>query len=534
MRKTKFYSAVLALVILMTGVSLLFAQNLSAPLADSVGRLARLAVTSLPNGTATDANNNFVLSRDGRVGFLSTAFGDSVYAFDTTSGELLASARTGERAAHMALFDNGQQRRLAVVNLNAPGEGQSSAITVLDASFARRLTLLSAFILPTDVTLSPFINPIFTKDGKSILIASEEPAALFLFDTETGQMHERIPLDEAVTSLAVAYQGDRSIIGVVSPHTHSVTILEIDKRGQLRHRSFFALPQNYGLLSANNLCFNQTGTIGYLASFEGDMLFSFDTETGIGIDSFEVGDAPGRVAWFQLNGKARLAVVNTGLEHGFLADSVSIIETGENGRFGTATVFLPAVAADLIPDSVVEFSSDGRFGFVGTLNNFVFAFDTLTGEQLGQNKLKGQATKLAAGRQGGLVVALASSATAERITVLRFERDQTSGEAQIIPLGNEENANLSLAYFARIRRIRRGLRLSVEGEGFTPNTELFVNERKVPSTRPSEQQLVSKISWGFLGRTCEMNILIKDNNGLKVELKKSLRRRNCPSLRKVE
>lgn len=555
MKRVWTCSAMLALCGLAAGATPLEAQTL--PVSEQASDPERgtglelRAALPLPAGAATDAHNNIIVSNDGRTGFLAAAFGDSVYAFNTITGELISSINTGSRASRLSIFENGERRLLAVVNLNEPGEPAS--VAVLDATDARNLSLVSAFILPSDVTLAPTVAPVFDRAGLRVAIASSTPGAIFLFETLTGQMLERIDLRWSVDSLAVVHRQSYSIVGAVSAEARTVTIFDMVGRSLKRQQHFFELPAGFGLLPANNLCFNADGSIGYIASFEGDRIFSFDTATGILIDSYEVGDGPAQLAWSGNESGARLAVVNTGIEHGFLANSVSIVETLADGRFGTATVFLPAPGTDLTPDSALAFTARGDVGMVGSASGSLFVFDAVSGEQITEARLKGQANRFAIGMQGGRlrVMALATTPTSDRVNVLRL-RTRKAKEPVALPVpatapppltptvkieptevAPESTIDKVVAPAPTIdrvylRRVRRGLRLIVEGDGFERGTRLVINNRSVLTTFIDRNHVIAYISWGFIGPSCELDIKAQRPSGdASTHIRRRLIRRTC-------
>ncbi|MCT7423455.1 hypothetical protein N4A85_25295, partial [Escherichia coli] len=67
---------------------------------------------------------------------------------------------------------------------------------------------------------------------------------------------------------------------------------------------------------------------------------------------------------------------------------------------------------------------------------------------------------------------------------------------------------------ARLYRIRGGVQLHVEGEGFIKGTKLLVNQKSVPTKFYRAKRLKTNLSWGFIGRAKEINIVAQNPDNI--------------------
>lgn len=480
----------------------------------SVAEISRDVVT-------TGSANNLVISNDGQVGFFSEVKGGYVYAYDLNTGEQLSKILTGKKATGLSLFDNGEKRLLAVTNLSDPSKNEPIIVSLLDVSNAKKINLVSAFILPLSATLNRVFSLVFDSSGMHIFIASQTLASLFVFETSSGRMLEQIPLTGGISSLKIAHKENNSLIAATSLEENKVTIFEFSSNFKLQQKATFKLSETDTLIAQNNLCFNNDASIAYIASAKSNKLFSFETLTGSLIDSYEVGDTPAQIALTQVGAKTKLAVVNTGKNHGFLANSVSLIEATSEGRFKGATVFLPPLGANLVADSRVSFSDRGELGFVGTRNQSLFVFDSLTGEQLTETKLLGSATKFVLSKNR--VVALTSDITSKRLVVVNKQIDKNLSEnstpittinktprfktktIKAKPISDVINISQ-----VKLVRQRQTIKIRLLGKGFEPNSQIVVNERPIKTTYLRANKLGAKFPIKLLLGRCTFDVVVKN------------------------
>lgn len=500
----------------------------------------------LPPQIVTSSYNRTAFSNDGKITFLSASFGKSLYLLDTATGKVISSIKTGNRAAGIAVYDSNEKKYVAVVDLNNPSTGEFSTVSIIDFSDSRSPKLVSAFILEPDLTFSTFLTPVFDRDGSRLIVASGNKGVIFIIDTSTGRMLERVEVGGGIDSITITHpkikasSGDldtrppRSILGAVSvADGRAYTFLLLSPnlgKTELLAQSFFKVPTR--LIAQNNLSLNREGTVGYIASFNGDRIYSFDTITGQQIDSAEVGSGPAQIAISESSSRVRLAVVNAGRQKGLAADSVSILEAGtqknQPGSFMSQPyLFFPQSQTDFVPDSPIFLTDKGKLGLVGSIKGQVFTFKAKTGEQLAETKVDAHDVKLSVtqnGEEASLVATSASNeiylklkkneqASQERASLLEtarvevksvesvVEKSQNSLVAEQIAARRVENVNqeLEISKSSRIesvsfRRLRCGVRVYVKGN-FQPGAILLVDGKPLKSvrSRSNSQMLVAKI-----------------------------------------
>lgn len=530
MKKFLFYTLILAFLMTSKGV---FASSASLnyqtkqQISTNEVSLQVNSVTELPSSVAISSSNNLEVSLDGKVAFISAPQTDFVYAYDLNNGELLSQIKTGKNIASLSLFDDGQKKLLAVVNLN--NSTSPVTISLLDISNAKKIKVLSAFILPPELSLYSTIKPVFDPKGEHLLIASKNPANLFVFEVKSGQMIDQVPLSSGANKLNIFQQENNLLVATTSITEGKITVFDLDSQSKLHQKSAFLLPVDSAFIANNNLCFNRLGTIAYIAAAKGNKLFSFNTSDGSLIDSYEVGDVPAQIALASLTSKNRIAVVNTGKNHGFLANSVSIVESDNNGYFTGATVFLPELGVNLVADSTIKFNYKGNIGFVGARNQSLLAFDARTGEQLTETKLIGSATKFYLSQDK--LVALTNDNDLKRLIVLDiasnkkqntkiqdspFEKLEITADLKKSSKATSNNSTtISTIKINQVKacRVNHIVKVKVYGKGFDPNSQLLVNNQVIATSYIRETRLAGRFATKILAGKRDFNVTIKNSDG---------------------
>lgn len=480
----------------------------------SVAEIPRQVITS---GVA----NSLAISADGQVGFFSEVKGSFVYAYDLNTGQQLSKIQIGKKAANLSLFDSGKKRLLAVINLSDPTSNESITVSIIDVSNAKKIKLVSAFILPPELTINSTLSPVFDREGEQVFIASKNPASLFVFETSSGRMLDQIPLTSGINSLSISHQENSSLLAATSVDETKVTIFEVFSNAKLEQKAIFNLPETKSLIAQNNICFNKNATIAYIASAKSNKLFSFDTSTGLLVDSYDVGDVPAQITLASVGNKTKIGIVNTGKNHGFLANSVSIVEASNDGHFKGATVFLPALGANLVADSQIKFSDKGNVGFVGTRNQSLFVFDSQTGEQLAETKLLGSATKFAISKNR--LIALTSDIDSKRLVVLNTKINKsieplqgpkelsTTPKLEVKTPATIATPSLIKINQVKVYRVRRVIKIRLIGKGFEPSSQILINNRPI-NTSLRGSKLFARFSIKLLAGKCDFNVLVKTPN----------------------
>lgn len=462
-------------------------------------RLQWERTTALAAGTATTAHNRVLLSNDGRYGFLTAAFGDSLQVVDTTSGRIVSRLSTGSNATSLALHESSGLTLLAVVNLNNVALGEPARVSIIDCSLAQRPVLLSSFEL---ADISPFINPVFTPEGDRLVIADSRK--VYLLDTRTGKSLSSIDSDGPVDSLSMTELESELVLTATKSSDSSVTVYEVAIDG-LKKWSRFIVPST--IIPSNNVVLDGS-PFGYIAGFAQHQVYGFDLRSGTLVSSIETGDAPASMSIFHSASKTRIAVVNTGQNSGFLADSVSILEAEPaTGYLYYCSVFV--AGTDLSAESHIAFLNR-NYCLVGSVTGSLFIFKAASGEMVSEKRLAGDAGRFAF--RAGLVLTIVSTPQEDRITLFKIVAESIS-RPRIVSI--------------KVSRVRKGLRLEVLAEGVRAGARLTVKSQEVPYTqdRYNPNRIVGLVAWSFVGRVCALNVGIINPDGRLITATKKIKRR---------
>ncbi|MBK7994892.1 MAG: hypothetical protein IPK14_16355 [Blastocatellia bacterium] len=294
----------------------------------------------------------------------------------------------------------------------------------------------------------------------------------------------------------------------------------------------FFIPPDAGLTASNNLVFNKTGNVAYIAATKSNKLFSFNTSTGLLIDQYNLGDSPAKIALTSFGDKAKIAIVNTGKNHGFLANSVSIIESDSLGIFWGATVFLPPANTNLVASSSLNFSENGEVGFVGTQNQDIFLFDAKTGEQLATAKLIGTATRFTL--TNDKLVALTNEIDIKRLVIIDLTNIVKPSINLVVeqkPILTTSDNNIKtqpvLIKINKVKacKVRKTVKVKIIGKGFKTNSQILVNDQIVTDFYLKGKSLLATFPVKFLQGKRQFQVVIKNLDGTSsLEFNKQL---NC-------
>lgn len=454
--------------------------------------------TRLASTTATTAYNRVLLSSDGRYGFLTATFGDSLQILETASGRIISTLDTGSNATSLALHERKDLRLLAVVNLNDVAKGESARVSIIDVSLADRPVLLSSFPL---ADISPFINPVFTPEGDRLLIADSR--RVYLLDARTAESLHSIDSGGVVDSLSISRLEDELVLTAVKSGDGSVTVYEVTTDG-LKQWSRFVVPS--AIVAANNVALDGS-PFGYIAGFAEHQVYGFDLRSGTLVSSIETGDAPASIAAFRSGSKTRLAVVNTGQNSGFLSDSISVLEAETaTGYLRHRSVFV--AGTDLSPESNVAFL-DRNHCLAGSAAGSLLVFKASSGEMVSEKRMAGDTSRFALSR--GLALTLVSTAQEDSLTLFRLTPPEPLPKITSI----------------KVSRVRKGLRLEVLAEGLQAGARLTVRSQEVPHTqdRHNPNRIVGLVAWSFVGRTCAFDVGVILPDGKLVTATRQIKRR---------
>jgi hypothetical protein len=516
----------------------------------------------LPTGVVTDTYTTMTMSKTGRVGFLTSSYGGGLWAFNLDNGELQGQLLTGDRAGQMTLYERNDQRLLAVVH---PIIKQGTKIVIVNAQQPFNLQLVATITLPATTEVAPTLAPVFTPDGRYLILATTNPGSLSIWETATGHFVSELPIPTGATSLTASFQKNTGLLALTHPTTNKISLIDWHSTETaspgLTLRTEVTLPAELGLISANNFSLDRRTKTGYIASFTGNKVLAIDLASGEIRDTLAVGDAPARLARIRHQGQHYLAVVNTGLKHGFLADTVSLIELAKDGNFGSAGVFIPPGKVDLTPDTHLNLTA--KYGLI-TGERHIWAFDIATGDLMHTLVLPGKPTNFVAKGLETKIWALSQTNLVENLNLYTLATPAanpntssdnpvvTSGSAKlntspitvsttttnaIVPITESASKGDSLKTKAdsisavlapRISSARflidkRGLALSVVGRNFSPMAKVRINKNNFATRRETAERFLVRLPWRILRQGTYLSITVENETTTEVvEFKKPL------------
>jgi DNA-binding beta-propeller fold protein YncE len=334
---------------------------------------------TFPTGFAPTGANNVVYSRDGRVGFVASYSNGRLFSFDTTTGEMLGEVVVCCGPRGITLHERPEKRVVLVKNFD------TDDVAIVDATDPRAMRIQARFT--SQANLFSIGRPAISSDGRiGFVIGSEPPTAkLYIFDVETGELLSSVTVSGRIPRTWSLVPGKPWIAVVVNPDSiiqgGYITMVDATNPRSpsiVWSRSYFS----YHFWD-NNIVFNSSGTIGYVAHLVEDTVFSFDVNTGSVISSVNLGSRrwPALLAFNELTGT--LVVTNDG------SNTVSILRTTSDGRLSLQATFTPN--ADLSPLNNPALSADGTIGFVASPEtNKLYVFRTSDGREMASVPMQGR------------------------------------------------------------------------------------------------------------------------------------------------
>ena len=333
---------------------------------------------TFPVGFAPSRSNNVVYSADGRVGFVASYRNDRLISFATTTGEMLGEIVVCCGPGGITLHERPEKRVVLVKNFD------TDDVAIVDATDPKAMRIQALFTPPAGTDFSYSIGrPAISADGRIGFIGSERGTdKLYIFDVETGELLSsvtvsgRSPITWSLVpgkpwiAVVVDEGGYITMVNATTPRSPSIAW----------SRSYYF---DYSTdFVDNNIVFNSSGTIGYVAHW-GNTVFSFDVNTGSVISSLYLGSGrrPRLVAFNELTG----TLVVTNAE----SNTVSILRTTSGGSLSVQATFTPN--ADLHAMNNPALSADGEIGFVASEgSNKLYLFRTSNGQEIASVPMQGR------------------------------------------------------------------------------------------------------------------------------------------------
>ncbi|MEW6735588.1 MAG: hypothetical protein AB1489_30130, partial [Acidobacteriota bacterium] len=278
-------------------------------------------------------------------------------------------------------------------------EAFSRAITTfeLDPAGLQPPKQLSKFSLPDFFPNAAAISA----DGNTGFVSGQFPTQLISFDMRKGTVRgvftfkdsDNRSLTEgfATNSIATEFMLQELV-------SQQVLLVKANADGSLQMRGKFAVP--------DGVCFNcdiagsafetrkpavtQDGTRAYLASALSDEILEISPSTGALLNRIKTkSHFPLTIKLFESQEMRRLAVITRETEPFFDKFRLELFASLNSGPWQYKATIEPFPAANLIDidSSEVFFSQDGKIGFISDVAKAVLAFNTDTGEIIGQTEI---------------------------------------------------------------------------------------------------------------------------------------------------
>lgn len=475
---------------------------------DQRAKLGDIRSVTLPSYAMLDKRAQPLLASSGKVGFVASVTGGSVISFSLTSGKILSSVSVGETIGPISMVEAGGRRLIAAPAVNNPNQDNPATVTVIDATSAKRLELKSLLVLPKDAQITPATQALLTHDGRFCLIASSfDVPTLLAFEVETGQLVSHVPLIGRPSELALDDNGSRRSVAVASAVSNSVSMIKVDREGQLSAGASFS-PVGASIDETNNPAFSSDGRTLYLAAANGDRLFAIEAESGIQLDSISV-PSPQRVSvGAGPDGNDVIACSRIRRPANGKNGGVTIL-TNLGGRLAIRTEFAPPDGIEFSPANNVALSADASIAFVGSLTGVLFAFHTETGEVESYQTVGGELRRLAMSDKARTVAAVRSSPSGDQVVIISFDVVSSSEPELSIPIID------SIFPDVTEQGPVRNLQLIVAGRNLSGASSLLVNDVEYAADLTQNgRALRTRLPKSLFNQVGSLSVQVKGPNGI--------------------
>lgn len=496
---------------LTTFVSCLLVLSFAiAQAGDQRPKLGETRSITLPSYAVLDERAQPLLSSSGKVGFVASVTGGSVISFSVTSGKMLSSVSVGETIGPISMVEAGGRRLLAAPAVNNPNQGNPATVTVIDATSAKRLELKSLLVLPKDAQITAATQALLTRDGRFCLIASSfDVPTMLAFDVESGQLVSHVPLIGRPSELALDDNGSRRIVAVASAVSNSVSMIRLDREGQLSAGANFS-PAGAAIDVANNPAFSSDGRTLYVAAANGDRLYAVDVESGIQLDNVSV-PAPQRVSvGAGADGNDMIACSRIRRQANGKNGGVTIV-ANVGGSLAIASEFAPPDGIEFSPANNVAFGADASIAFVGSHTGVLFAFNTENGEVESYQTVGGELRRLAMSDKGRAVAVVRSSPSGDQVVIISFDLVASSEADPSIPIID--------AVFPDVAEQGqvKNLQVVVYGKNLSGASSLLVNDIEYAADLTQNgRALRTKLPKSLFNTAGSLSVRVKSANGVSI------------------
>ncbi|MBI3669588.1 MAG: beta-propeller fold lactonase family protein [Acidobacteria bacterium] len=167
-----------------------------------------------------DPGEDWVLSRNGRMLFVSMPQANQVAAIETITWKVLANVEAGPKPTRLALQGDG--RYLWVSNSSVGTEEGTSEVTVIDTIELRKVAQIPTGVGPHDVVLTADDRYAFITNRKDGTVSIVDVRTLKkIEDLKTGSLPAAAAFSPLSNAVYVAHEGDGTVVAI-DGHTRQV------------------------------------------------------------------------------------------------------------------------------------------------------------------------------------------------------------------------------------------------------------------------------------------------------------------------
>jgi DNA-binding beta-propeller fold protein YncE len=254
------------------------------------------------------------------------------------------------------------KRLVSVVNTDF-----SPSVTIIDYTDLSKVEKAGEF-RPHGASFSVANNIVYSRDGRTIFVASAFTDLLYAVNAETGEILDALVPGDGPRWVSLFDQGGTRFLIVVNAWEGTLAVVDATDPADLKLVRRIRPPSGTYFTAWTNAIISPDGQYVFVADYGGDRVFSFDVLSGSLVSGALVGRDPVTIAFHPAT--RRLATVNVG------DTSVSLLEVDPYGGLTRRVTFTLPSGSSFEYGTNVVFSLRGDVVYVpSSANRMLYAFD---------------------------------------------------------------------------------------------------------------------------------------------------------------
>lgn len=443
---------------------------------DSRKQVGAARVIALPTHVVVDEYTVPLISSSGDVAFVSSVMSGALVSLSVRSGKILSSVTDGEIAGIISMVETGSRRLIALPTANDPGHDHPATVGIINATAPDRLARVALIVLPGDLHLTPATRALLTADGRFGVIATGlSKPTLLSFSVETGKTTSTLSLPGWPSSIAL-HNGKKeatdSLVAVVSVEANMLSLIKLDGRGRLSAGKSFS-PHGMRFDVSNNPAFSMDGQIVYVAAFNGEHVFSIDTQSGTVLGQIKLASAPQRLTVARDQTGIDLVGTTRAAQTAGMGPSAVTLLASNRGQFTVRAEFNAPAGTRFSRANNIVFDSAASVALVGSTNGTLFALYTKTGDMESNKITESEIRGLALNDVSNTLIGMCSTSKRDEIVIVDLNQADLAVRGARVTSKNVPAIN-------RISIDTTQLRITIAGANFTKGASVeFVKEGEV-------------------------------------------------------